>query len=324
MSAESTDRWRPTASFDTLRLRATIIDKIRAFFRERDVLEVETPLLSTATVTDPHLSSMSCRCQGPGGAGRKLYLQTSPEYAMKRLLAAGSGAIYQMGKAFRDGEAGSRHNPEFTLLEWYRPGFDHHELLDEMDDLLNKVLGTPPAERSSYAELFRRHAGIDPHDSSAGELRRVAGGLGLRELENLETEDRDDWLNLVLTHFIEPKLGRTRPSFIYDYPVSQSALARVRPGDTPVAERFEVYVRGIELANGFHELTDSAEQRQRFEADLLRRQMLGKERVPVDERPIVGSCERNAIVRRCCPRCRSSGYVSFRRRSLGRRDCFSD
>ncbi len=283
MSAESTDRWRPSASFDTLRLRATILDRIRAFFRARGVLEVETPLLSTATVTDPHLSSMSCRFDGPGGAGRKLYLQTSPEYAMKRLLAAGSGPIYQMGKAFRDGETGSRHNPEFTMLEWYRPGFDHHDLMDEMDDLLNEVLGTSPAERSSYAELFQRYAGINPHDSSTGELRRLARALGLKELENLETEDRDDWLNLVLTHFIEPNLGRARPSFIYDYPVSQSALARVRTGDPPVAERFEVYVRGIELANGFHELTDPAEQRRRFKADLFRRKTMGKEQVPIDE-----------------------------------------
>jgi lysyl-tRNA synthetase class 2 len=188
-----------------------------------------------------------------------------------------------MGKAFRDGETGSRHNPEFTLLEWYRPGFDHHDLMDEMDDFLNEMLGARPAERSSYAELFQYHAGIDPHDSSTGELRRLARALGLKELENLETDDRDDWLNLILTHFIEPKLGRTRPSFIYDYPVSQSALARVRSGDPPVAERFEVYVRGVELANGFHELTDSEEQRRRFEADLFRRQTTGKEQVPIDE-----------------------------------------
>jgi lysyl-tRNA synthetase class 2 len=188
-----------------------------------------------------------------------------------------------MGKAVRDGEAGNRHNPEFTLLEWYRTGFDHHDLMDEMDELLNETLGMPPAERSSYDELFKRHAGFDPHDSNVGELRRHARALGLTELENLDTEDRDDWLNLILTHLIEPNLGREQPSFIYDYPASQSALARVRPGNPPVAERFEVYVQGVELANGFHELTDAVEQRRRFEADLLRRKKMGKEPVPIDE-----------------------------------------
>lgn len=270
---------------ERLRLRAWIYVKIRAFFQARGVMEVETPLLSGATVTDPHLHSMACRFEGPGAPeGRGLYLQTSPEHAMKRLLAAGCGPVFQICKAFRNGEAGRRHNPEFTLLEWYRPGFDHHRLMDEVDDFLHETLGAAPAERITYGEMFERHVDVNPHTVSVEHLRRRAGELGVTGGEALESEDRDHWLQLLLTHRIEPHLGRGRPTFVYDYPVSQSALARVRPGEPPVAERFEVYVEGVELANGFHELTDAEEQRRRFHADLQTRRRLGLEPVPVDER----------------------------------------
>jgi lysyl-tRNA synthetase class 2 len=242
-------------------------------------MEVETPLLSAATVSDLHLHSISCRLDATQGEIR--YLQTSPEFAMKRLLAAGTGPIYQIARAFRDGEAGSRHNPEFTLLEWYRPGWDHHELMDEIDDLLADVLGTPPADRLTYAQAFLGHAGFDPHQASISDLEDRVAHIGVRDLEDL---DRNDLLNLLLTHVVEPNLGRGRPACIHDFPAAQAALARVRPGDLPLAERFEVFVNGVELANGYHELIDPTEQLSRFRADLAERRRRGLTAVPIDER----------------------------------------
>ncbi len=278
--------WQPSASLETLRRRAELLADVRRFFFERGVLEVETPLLAAATVTDLHLHSLSCRLDAPGAPGRA-WLQTSPEFAMKRLLAAGSGAIYQLCKAFRDGEAGGEHNPEFTILEWYRPGFDHHALMDEVEELLAAVLGTAPAERRTYGELFERHLGVDPHRAPVADLECVAAACGI-ELSGSGPEDRDGWLHLLMSHAIEPELGRGRPTFVFDYPASQAALARIRlpaaQGAVPVAERFEVYALGVELANGFHELADAAEQRRRFEADLELRRQAGLEAVPIDER----------------------------------------
>ncbi|RMH22290.1 MAG: EF-P lysine aminoacylase GenX [Acidobacteria bacterium] len=271
------DDWRPAASLENLRRRAALIARIRLFFAARGVLEVETPLLAAAAVTDLHLASFEL-----DAGGERRYLQTSPEFAMKRLLAAGSGPIYQLGKAFRDGEVGRLHNPEFTLLEWYRPGFDHHALMDEVDAFLGEILGLPPAERIPYGELFERHLGIDPHRAGAAELRRCVRRRDL-DVEGL-AEERDPWLDVLLSHVLEPRLGRGRPTFVYDYPASQAALARLRDGDPPVAERFEVYVEGIELANGYHELVDAAEQRRRFAADLARRRERGLPAVAMDER----------------------------------------
>lgn len=293
--------WRPTASLERLRRRAEILSRVRAFFALRGVLEVDTPLLSAATVTDLHLRALETTVTAPGLGRRRAFLQTSPEYAMKRLLAAGSGPIYQMCKAFRDEEAGRRHNPEFTMLEWYRPGFDHHALMDEMDALLHEILDTSPAERLSYAEAFSRHAGIDPHRATVEELRRAARDAGIEMVESEGwSPDRDDWLHLLGSHRVEPKLGfpagpdsaagpgsgKRRPTFLYDYPASQAALARIRPGaeGTPsVAERFEVYIEGVELANGFHELADAAEQRRRFEADRRARRLAGLPQPEADE-----------------------------------------
>lgn len=276
------DDWRPTASPEALRLRADILAKIRAFFAEREVLEVETPLLASTPVTDLHLRALNCRYRGPGAdEGRELYLQTSPEFAMKRLLAAGSGPIYQICRAVRDGEAGRRHNPEFTILEWYRPGWDHHHLMDEVDQLLAATLGCGSGERLSYAATFKRYAGIEIFDETDAGLRLRVGRLGMRDVEGLS---RDDLLDLVLTHTIEPKLGHCQPTFIHDYTASQAALARVRVGDPPLAERFEVFAEGVELANGYHELTDPAEQGRRFEADLEARQNRGLPTVPIDMR----------------------------------------
>ncbi len=276
----SGDSWRPTASMEMLRLRAEILSTIRSFFAERDVLEVETPLLATAPVTDLHLHALSCRYRGPGtNDGRDLYLQTSPEFAMKRILAADSGPIYQICKAVRDGEAGRRHNPEFTMLEWYRPGWDHHRLMDEMDEFLAAILGSRTAERLTYAEAFERYGGFDVFQATNGELDGRVADLGVEDSEGLS---RNDLLDLVLTHAIEPKLGHCQPTFIYDYPASQAALARVRDEDPPVAERFEVFAEGVELANGYHELTDPAEQRRRFKADLEARRSSGLPEVPID------------------------------------------
>ena len=277
--------WRPTAALENLRARAEVLAEIRGFFAAREVLEVQTPLLSGATVTDLHLHSVTCEYRGPGAAdGRTLYLQTSPEFAMKRLLAAGSGAIYQICTAVRDGEAGRRHNPEFTMLEWYRPGFDHHRLMDEIDELMAEVLGLPPAGRLTYHEAFVQHARIAPHTADGAELARCARDHGIAQGEPLTEDDRDGWLALLMSHVVEPRLGRGRPDFVVDYPASQAALARVRPGDPPVAERFELYIEGTELANGFHELNDPAEQRLRFERDLAARREAGLPAVPVDGR----------------------------------------
>lgn len=272
--------WRPTATFDTLRLRARILAEIRTFFSSRGVLEVETPSLSHGTVTDLHLASLETRCQ-VGGERQTLYLQTSPEFAMKRLLAAGSGPIFQLARAFRDDESSRRHNPEFTLLEWYRPGFDHHALMDEMDELLAAVLRTEKAERLSYGELFETRLGVDPHRAEVAELLAASERAGLAPPADL---DRDALLDFLMSFHLEPTLGRGRPTFLFDYPASQAALSRVRPGHPPVAERFEVYLEGMELANGFHELTDAGEQRRRFGADLARRRERGLPAVAIDER----------------------------------------
>lgn len=265
-----------------IRLRARLLATIRAFFAERGVMEVETPLLSAAAATDPYLESFSCRYHGPGEYdGERFYLQTSPEFAMKRLLAAGSGPIYQICKSFRNGEFGRHHNPEFTMLEWYRPGFDHHLLMDEVEALIRMILGCGEAERVSYGDLFQRHLGFDPHTVSCDRLQRCARLKGL-DVAGMGDADRDTWLTLLLTHLIEPSLGAKQPLFVYDFPASQAMLARVREGQPAVAERFELYVKGVELANGFHELADAGQQRRRFEENLNKRSELGMARLPMD------------------------------------------
>lgn len=280
--------WRPGADLATLRLRAELLARTRLFFAARNVLEVETPALSTAAITDPHLASFSTVYSGPGSRyGRSLYLHTSPEFAMKRLLAAGSGCIYQIARAFRDGEAGRRHNPEFTLLEWYRIGFDHHRLMDEVTDLVTELLAGRLAlaepERWSYGELFQNCLNLDPHRAGVAELAACADTWNVSIPPGMPADDPDPWLDLLLTHCIEPRLGQGRLSFVYDYPVSQAALARSRPGDPPVGERFELYANGIELANGFHELGDAVEQRRRFELENATRRARNLPIMPVDE-----------------------------------------
>ncbi len=279
--------WRPTAEIDALRRRARILTEIRTFFAVRGVLEVETPLLSSAGTTDPQLESFASRYHGPGRAhGVALYLHTSPEFAMKRLLAAGSGAIYQLCKVFRQGEFGARHNPEFTLLEWYRPGWDHYRLMDEVAMLVGGILGgdyaAQPPQRLSYADAFLRHVGLDPHGATEAALREAAQRHGIAGVPGLE--GRDPWLDLLLTHRVEPHLGRGRLTFLYDYPASQAALARIDPGAPATARRFELYCEGVELANGFHELGDAAEQERRFGAEREVRRSRGLADVPADRR----------------------------------------
>jgi len=272
--------WRPGAGPDALQARAALLASIRAFFAGRAVLEVETPLLCSRGITDPAIEPLLVAGGLSLGADIR-YLQTSPEYAMKRLLAAGSGPIYQICKAFRDGEAGSRHNPEFTLLEWYRPGMDQHQLMAEVAALVCACLGERPWQTLSYRELFQRSIGVDPFADSLASLQRAArervdvGGL---------SGDRDLWLDLLLTHCIEPWLAQQGLCFVYDYPPSQAALARLGERDGyMVGERFELYVDGLELANGYHELADAAEQRARFEGDNRRRRARGQEQRPLDE-----------------------------------------
>jgi lysyl-tRNA synthetase class 2 len=278
------EEWRARADLEILRARATLLSRIRAYFQQAGVLEVETPVCSVHANTDPALESLVAGYVGPEFPdGTPLYLQTSPEFAMKRLLAAGSGPIFQICKAFRNGESGRLHNPEFTLLEWYRPGFDQHRLMQEVAELVNSLLPVPrPVESLSYAQAFSHFLGVDPHGASIQALRECAldnnvpGGAELKL-------DRDGWLDLLLTHQLEPKLGRERLTFLYDYPASQAALARIRrKQEIPVAERFEMYLDGMELANGFHELADPGEQQQRFEADNLQRRQQGKEPMPID------------------------------------------
>lgn len=271
--------WQPSASLAALRARAELLARVRAFFATRGVLEVETPLLCSSGITDPAIEPLTVDRGDSLSSPR--YLQTSPEYAMKRLLAAGSGPIYQIARAFRDGEAGSRHNPEFSLLEWYRPGLDHHQLMAEVAELLIHCLGPRPIEYHAYRALFRAELGLDPLTASQQELERVArSAIDVGALSG----DRDMWLDLLMSHRIEPALAGRGLCFVYDYPASQAALARIEEKDgQPVAQRFELYVDGVELANGYCELTDADEQRQRFLADNERRRQRGQPRRPLDE-----------------------------------------
>ena len=290
MPSNDSGDWRPTAALDILKLRARMLERIRAFFFERGVLEVETPILSSAATTDPALASLATRYIGPlFPRGQTLYLHTSPEFSMKRLLAAGSGSIYQVCKVFRDGEAGRLHNPEFTMIEWYRVGFDHHRLMDETGELVTQLLAPSlslqTSEKLTYREAFQRHAGLDPHAAGAEEFARAAGRQRIDVPRDLrERDDLAVWRDLLLTHAVEPKLGQGRLTFIYDYPASQASLARVSPGDPPLASRFELYLNGVELANGFHELADAAEQRTRFERQQQARAAAGLPAVPMDTR----------------------------------------
>ncbi|MET0809226.1 MAG: EF-P lysine aminoacylase EpmA [Pseudoxanthomonas sp.] len=273
------------ARLEALRLRAAVNALFRLYFAERDVLEVETPILSEAGNTEPNIESFTTTFTGHSDAGaRTRWMRTSPEYPLKRLLAAGVGDCYELGRVFRNGEAGGRHNPEFTMLEWYRVGWDHLQLIDETVELVQRALALIRRQAEvvslTYRELFLQGLSLDPFTASEQELQaplaaQVIDGRGLT---------RDDWLDLLLTHLLQPGFPRDRITVVRDWPATQSALARIRPGDPPLAERFELYLGHHELANGYHELTDAQEQRQRFQRELSVRETRIVSLPPLDER----------------------------------------
>jgi lysyl-tRNA synthetase class 2 len=264
--------------------RAKLYAMIRAFFADRGVLEVETPILSAAGNTDPNIESFSAPFHGHVDAGaRDRWLRTSPEYPLKRLLADGVGDCYELGRVFRNGEAGERHNPEFTMLEWYRVGWTHRQLMEETIALVEAAL-TLVGRRAEvliegYRQLFLDELGLDPLNADIDALRAPLAQYNISP----DGLTRDDWLDLLITHKLQPVFPRDRITVIHDYPASQSALARIRPGDPPLAERFELYLGPYELANGYHELNDAAEQRARFERDNARRRERGLREMPIDE-----------------------------------------
>jgi lysyl-tRNA synthetase class 2 len=263
-AASDVGTWRPTASKGALRQRASALRATREFFFARQVLEVETPAMVNAPVSDVNLGSVRVQMSG---SDQSLFLHTSPEYAMKRLLAAGSGDIYQVCHVYRGAERGRQHNPEFTMLEWYRQGFSLEQLMREVADLVNQLLGAPlPVEFVAYREAVRRHAGFDPLDSDPGVLQRAAQELGL-DAAHAAKAGRDELLDLIVGARVGPALGASTLTFLHRYPASQAALARLDPDDPRVALRFELYHRGLELANGYHELSSAAEQRLRFAVD---------------------------------------------------------
>lgn len=271
--------WRPGADLAVLRQRADLYQQIRSFFAARDVLEVDIPTLGETGVTELHIDCLTLICND-----RPAWLQSSPEYYLKRLLASGCGPVYSMGKVFRDGEAGRRHNPEFTMLEWYRPGWDEHALMAEVEALLVAVgaVSAAQCQRVSYGEVFQRVTGLDPHDSSDEALRALAGRVAGRDWRD---EPRGHCLDLIFSLVVEPALP---PGLVqvYDYPAGQAALAQLARNarGQVVARRFEAFLDGMELANGYFELTDEAEQRVRFEQDNRLRQQLGKPTMPLDEK----------------------------------------
>ena len=267
------EQWQPTASVKNLLTRAKLLAEIRRFFTDRGLLEVETPVLSEFGVTDVHLATFSTEFISPFGEQSKtLWLSTSPEYHMKRLLAAGSGPIFQIGKVFRNEEAGNRHNPEFTMLEWYRPHFDMYRLINEVDDLLQQILECPPAESMSYQFAFQQYVGLDPLSADLSELAEKAKK---HQLIGAENENRDTLLQFLFSTVVEPQIGQEVPVVVYHFPASQAALAQISSEDLRVAERFEFYYKGLELANGFHELSDAREQLRRFQQGNLQREKMG-------------------------------------------------
>jgi lysyl-tRNA synthetase class 2 len=280
------DDWRPTASPGALRLRARLNAAMRAFLAGRGVLEVETPVFSRGGNTEPNIAPFHLEFSGrTDGAPRTRWLRTSPEYALKRLLAAGTGDCYELGRVFRDGEAGGRHNPEFTMLEWYRVGWDHRRLAEEAADLVRAALALVDRDarlqQLSYRDLYRDRLGLDPFRATDDALRTALGDVAV-DPQGLV---RDDWLDLLMTHRLQPGFEPGTLLAVHDWPSTQCALARLRRGDDGivVAERFELYLGPVELANGYHELADAAEQRARFERDLAVRRARGAPEPPLDE-----------------------------------------
>lgn len=268
--------WQPSASIELLRLRAQFLAQIRQFFTQRAYLEVETPVMAHFGATDVYLSNIKATFRG-----QPYCLQTSPEYHMKRLLAAGSGPIFQLARVFRDDELGRWHNPEFTLLEWYQLGIDHHALMDEMDLLLQTVMHSKPMLRKTYQHAFYDACDVDPFTATLEQLQQVLTRYQLDNVLSPQEQDKDQYLFLLMSHVVEPALGKESvPVAVYNFPPSQAALAKIKEG---VAERFEVYFKGVELANGFHELTDMDAQAKRFAEDQFLRKQKGLSPVEADK-----------------------------------------
>jgi len=268
--------WQPSASIEMLRQRSAILTSIRQFFTAKNYLEVETPIMSRFGVSDVYLCNIKAEFRE-----KPYYLHTSPEYFMKRLLAAGSGSIFQLARVFRDDELGRWHNPEFTLLECYRLDFNHHQLMDEMDELLQRILQTNSMLRKTYQQVFLESCAIDPFKANIQELNSCLSRYNLANVLPTDETDIDQYLFLLMSFVVEPYLAKqSAPVAVYDFPISQASLAKTKNG---VAERFEVYYQGVELANGFHELTDASEQRQRFDEDNRCRQVRGISTSPLDE-----------------------------------------
>lgn len=276
--------WRPTASLTALKQRAALYARIREFFAQRDVLEVDTPLLSQGTVTDVYLDAFETEYQfAADGKSHSLFLQTSPEFALKRLLASYQTSIYQLSKAFRHEGHGRWHNPEFTMLEWYRVGKDHHDLMDEITEFLQCILDVKDTQRMTYQQAFLEFLDIDPlHDST----QRIAEVFEQHhiELNSAYPVGHDDMLQLLFSYHIEPKIGQEYPCFIYEYPASQSALAKLNVQNPRIADRFELYYKGAELANGYNELQNAEEQQRRFAHDNRLRRTFRLDEKPVDNR----------------------------------------
>jgi len=273
--ASARSGWQPGASRQAIETRAALLADIRSFFSARGVLEVETPVLSRFGNTDPNIESLTT-------PDHRLYLRTSPEFAMKRLLAAGFQDIYELGRVFRADESGRRHNPEFTMLEWYRTGMTYLDLADEVIDLIRScgqgAFDDWPVERSCYRNLFQKQTGLDPYFCTETELADCAAERGV----TAGAFEHGELLDLVMAEVIQPALPGECYTIIFDYPLEQAALSRIRHDDPPVAERFEVFLGQQELANGYQELTDPAEQMQRFERENRKREARGQEKVSID------------------------------------------
>lgn len=267
--------WKPQITISHLKARAEFLQKIRTFFDSRGYYEVDTPIISQGVSLDPHISSMQIQ-------GEQRFLQTSPEFAMKRLVAAGSGPIFQMGKVFRQSEQGRKHNPEFTMLEWYRPEVNLAQFMLEVDALLQNLLYTKPSQVITYQTLFEEFCQFNPHTASLSRIIEVAKSRP--DAPHTEELDRDDWLGFIQSSLIEPNIAKDAPVFVTEFPLSQCALAKIIPGDPPRSARFEVFYQGFEIANGYDELNNAAEQLQRFLKDNQKRESLGFPTLPIDQR----------------------------------------
>ncbi|MCF7972099.1 MAG: EF-P lysine aminoacylase GenX [Methylococcaceae bacterium] len=277
--------WQASCSLALIQLRAKLLHEIRAYFYVNNVLEVETPLLCQSTGTDPYLDYFTSHYSI---LERDYYLQSSPEFAMKRLLATGIGSIYQITKAFRNGESGRYHNPEFTMLEWYRVGFDLQQLMNDVEQLLNPFLMvenfSEKAERIAYADIFKKHTGLNALQFDVSEYQACAESLGFPEASLLCALDHAAWLDFLFSHVVQQHLGQASLCMVFDYPACLPSLARMKLDNALLVERVELFIQGIEIGNGFFELTDVDEQIRRFDQDIMDRKNNGAVKIDKDER----------------------------------------